>query len=223
MQTAKLFLLALLALAVASGPSVCRAQTTLALNTAFVKKVKDRATLDTNLKVDAHPNSPHPVGSGADDGDIHMAGRDSVVKLPLVAEIINAAIMKAVLQQLQQTQSGQAVPVTGVWRVWFEHPPSSGRQVQGQTVPVPASSNPDHVFEIHPITNFAGVDVLPSFQEIKSGSKVFEAHPAGRSFDAYEKLEATIKASNTAITITSSKVGFNYTDFIIELAGKPKD
>lgn len=223
MKTAKRFLLALLAFALASAPSVCRADTTLALNTSFVKKYKDKATLNTSLRVDQHPATPHGISQGGEDGDIHMAGRDSVVKLPLVAEIINAAMMKAAVQQLQQTSGSQAIPVTGVWRVWFEHPPGSGNQVQGQTVPVPTSSNPDHVFEIHPITNFNGVDVLPSFQEIKNSSKSYQAYPASKSFDNYEKLQATIKATKTAILITSSKVGYNYTEFVIELAGKPKD
>jgi hypothetical protein len=212
----------ILAALVAAAPAICRADVTLALNTSFVKKVKDKATISTNLFVDVHPNKPHTIGSGADDGDIHMAGRDTVVKLPLVAEIMNASLMDAALQLLAQASGTKSIPVTGVWRVWFEHLGKKD-QIQGQPVPVPSDSNPDHLFEIHPITSFDGVDVLKSFVEIKSKTKTFEAHPAATAFASYEAQKITISASNTAIMIKGGEIGFNYTEFVIELAGKPKD
>ena len=197
---------------------ICRADVTLALNKTFVNKIKNKATVTTNLNVDAHPNTPHAIKNSGDDGDIHMAGIDSVFKLPLVAEIINARLEAAAMKKLKESSPEQALNVSGVWRIWFEHL-GKNDQIQGKPVPVPASSNPDHLCEIHPITKFGGLDVLDSFVEIKG----YEAYTAAKAFPFYDDIDATIQASNTAITITSSQSKYNYTEFVIELAGKPKD
>lgn len=206
--------------------SLCYADVTLALNKTFVKRYKDRATLTTNLHVDEHPTKAHNIDKSGDDGDIHMAGRDSVFKLPLVAEIINARLEPTALQRLMETIPDQAISVTGVWRIWFEHLGSSN-QIQGQVVPVPTSSNPDHLCEIHPITKFSGVDCLNSFVEIKNENtnppKVYEAYIASKAFPFYDSTEATIKASNTAIMIASGQSKYNYTEFYLELAGSAKE
>ena len=223
MRRTKRFEAAVLALFFVCTSTVCHADMTLALKQTFVDKVKNKVTIVTSLKVDVHPNTPHAVKSSGDDGDIHMAGRDSIFKVPLVAEILNARIEPLAMQKLKLTSPDQAVDVTGVWRIWFEHPATTD-QIQGKPVPAATTSNPDHVCEIHPITNFAGVDVLNSFVEImdKSG-KAYEAYPASKAFPYYDSIEATIQASNTAIMITSVKSKYNYAEFVIELAGKVKD
>ncbi|HSE32964.1 MAG TPA: hypothetical protein VLA93_15435 [Pyrinomonadaceae bacterium] len=218
-------LVALLLLITLSG--VCRAEITLALNKTFVQRYKDRATMTTNLNVDHYPDDakPHGIARSGEDGDIHMAGRDSVFKLPLVAEIMNARFAPTAIQRLLDTIPEQAISVTGAWRVWFEHPGNTNH-IQGNTFPVSTDSNPDHVAEIHPITKFSGIDVLSTFAEIKSTAtppKIYEAYPAETAFPYYEGLECTIKASNTAIMIASKKSIYNYADFYIELAGAPKE
>src|ERR1044071_774401 len=58
----------------------------VALDKAFVKKLKDRVTITTKLHIDKHHDDPNDVDK---DGDVHMAGRDTVVLLPMVAEIPN--------------------------------------------------------------------------------------------------------------------------------------
>lgn len=223
MRSRKQLRAVLLLLVFTCASTVCRADMTLALNKTFVNKIKNKATLTTNMSVDVHPDSPHTIKNSGDDGDIHMAGRDSVFKLPLVAEILNARIEPLAMQKLKLSSSEQAVSITGVWRIWFEHPATTN-QIQGKPVPTPADSNPDHVCEIHPITKFSGVDVLNSFVEIKdSNGKSYEAYTASKAFPYYDEIDATIQASNTAIMVTSVKSKFNYTEFVIELAGKPKD
>jgi hypothetical protein len=204
-------------------PSTLQAET-LTLSSSFVKQVKNKATVPIHLELDAHLTSPHTIGKGGDDGDIHMAGRADEVQLPMVAEIMNAGLPPEAgsVKIMNQTSSGQIVPVTGVWRIWFEHP-SSGDQVQGDSVDVPTNSNPDHVFEIHPITNFDGQDIADSsLIPIAKGQKTYDAYPAHIAFATYEKLKATISASDTAVSITAGKVGYNYTEFVIELAGQPQ-
>lgn len=216
-------LLALVVLISISG--VCRAEITLALNKSFVQRYKDRATLTTNFNVVHHPDGPNGIGSSSQDGDIHMAGRDTVFKLPMVAEIMNARFAPTALQRLMETVPDQAIRITGAWRVWFEHP-GHVNQIQGANVPVPTTSNPDHVVELHPITEFSGIDVLNSFTQIRSLAtppKFFEAYDADTAFAYYEGIDCTIRGSNTAIMIATPKSKYNYAEFYIELTANPKE
>jgi hypothetical protein len=144
----------------------------------------------------------------------------------MVAEIMNAGLgpETASIDLMNNTSPGKRIAVTGVWRIWFEHP-SPGDQTQGDAVDVPANSNPDHVFEIHPITNFGGQDIDSSFVPIvdpKDPTKTYAAYSASVAFAAYDKLRATIKVSDTAVSITAKKAGYNYTEFMLEPTGKPE-
>lgn len=204
------------------SPSICHAEITVALTKGFVKKYKDKATIPTTFNIDKHHNSPNPIGSGSDDGDIHIAGRDSVVRLPMVAEIVNGAKETSAMDFLLNSTAGDEIPLVGVWRLWFEHPGSED-QVQGETVAKPKNTNPDHIFEFHPVVKFGDIDVLNSFGPIEDEEAEFRGYSAEKAFDAYEKRPGTITKSNTAIMITSNKAGFNYAEFQIRLAGKPKD
>jgi hypothetical protein len=217
--------ISLLLILMLSVPLVCRAEITLALNKSFVKKIKDRATVTTTFKVDEKHTSPNSVGKGAADGDIHIAGRDSLVFLPMVAEIINGRLEKDTMAELLGLSTSEQVDVVGVWRLWFEHPGHED-QTQGETVPKPKNTNPDHVFELHPLVEFAGFDCRDSFLPIVNPNsnppKEYEAFAASVAFPKYEKLEVTVTRSNTAIMIRSGKAGNNYAEFNMRLTGKPK-
>jgi hypothetical protein len=219
MKTAKSFRIAVLTLALVCTPALCRADITLTLSKTFVEKYKNRATVDAQLSVDAHLNKPHKIGTGGDDGDIHMAGRSDQVRLPLVAEIMNAGLKQPAeaqaLQELLNTSGDQPIAVGGFWRIWFEHL-GKNDQTQGDPVPVPANSNPDHLFEIHPLTSFEDTDLLNSLIPIPG----YQAYPAQTAFGKYESLKCTIQANDTAIMITGGEVGYNYAEFVIEPAGK---
>lgn len=219
MKNMKRLYAALLAAVLIFAPAVSRADVTLSLQTSFVKKHKDKATLSTEMFVDQYHKSPNSI---VKDGDIHIAGRDTVIRLPLVIEIINGALMKAARERLKSTSPEQAVPVIGVWRLWFEHPGSKS-QFQGQPVPAPTNTGPDHLFEIHPVTSFDGEDVRQSFTDIKSEKAVFRGKDARTAFAHYESRKAMMWSSKTAIMIETSRAFHNYTEFVIELAGKPKD
>lgn|SRR5690242_13156735 len=186
---------------------------TLVLKRAFVEEFKDRATIDANFVVDhAHkrPNKP------ADDGDMHVAGRaPKEIGLPMVAEIMNAAdsgVQGAI--SVIHTNEGKDAPlaVSGAWRVWFEHPPSQGSQIQGANVPKAGNTNPDHCFEIHPITKVGGSDLTSTFHDVKG----FEGKDAEKAFNAYEKLKITLRATKSAVTMDSTKTGFNYVKFTMQ-------
>ena len=190
---------------------------TLGLQRQFVNDTKNRVTIKVTLHVDQHLKAPHKIDKGGDDGDIHMAGRSDQVRLPLVAEIMNAGGEKEgeAVNLLNHSSGSVPIDVTGVWRLWFEHPPSSGEQVQGNAVPIPSNSNPDHVFEIHPIVNFGGQDLLPSLAPIAEGAKAYKSAPARDAFKSYDSLGARIGVTATGVTITTKRAGFNYVSFFL--------
>jgi len=213
---------------------------TLALHKRFVVTYKDKALITTDFNVDRYPpDGPHPIGRSGDDGDIHVAGRDSVVKLNFVAEIMNPRYFKTLsdamaqdfMEVLGETSSDKPVKIEGVWRLWFEHPAKT--QVMGETVPVPDDTSPPHVFELHPVTKFGDIDVLPSFIPIKGYKKdatgelkSYEAHKGSTTIPYYECQLSTITARDMSdgkagIHIASRKSQYNYTDLVIKLAGKP--
>ena len=196
-------------------------QSTLVLKNAFIEKYKNRVTVDTTYAIDHAHKRPNRVGKGADDGDLHFAGRSDDIGLPLVAEIINAALpsqKQAVNFVHQQEGTNTRISLKGVWRIWFEHPPAGhGTQVQGNPVPVPGNTNPDHVFEFHPVVQVGTNSVLPSFIAIPK----YQAYDAATAFGSYESLSVALQANGTATEIQSKKAGYNYAEFFIVLQGAP--
>lgn len=208
-------------LILAGGAPLASAQSTLFLKNTFIEKYKNRATITVNYFVDHAHKYPNGIKSDGRDGDLHFAGRAQVVGLPMVAEIMNAAAQpqKPAVDSVHQAEGdGTAVTLSGAWRIWFEHPPGKGgQQVQGEPVPVPSNTNPDHVFEIHPVLEVAGDAVTRSFVPIPG----FTAYKAQTAFPRYERLQATIQANDSATEIRAKKAVYNYVEFVIELAGPP--
>jgi hypothetical protein len=76
-------------------PEKPKFKATVGLTERFVEEYKDRATVTTNFNVDKYPEKgPHGISESGNDGDIHIAGRDNVIKLPLVVEIMNPRYLK---------------------------------------------------------------------------------------------------------------------------------
>jgi hypothetical protein len=200
------------------APFVCQGGT-LAMKNAFIEKFKNRATVDATFRVDHVLSKPHAIAKGGDDGDLHMAGTAPEVGLAVVAEIVNAgAPLQALVATRAEGDGGKTVKISGVWRLWFEHPPANGViQKQGDPVAVAPDSNPDHVFEIHPVSAFDGTVILKSFDQIPK----YTAYDAKTAFGEYEALTATVTANATATIIDSPRAGHNYTEFKVVLGGPP--
>jgi len=210
------------------APIVCRGQMVLGLEKDFIETYKDKATIFTRFHLDAVPAhaDPHPIGEGSKDGDIHIAGRDSVVRLPLVAEIINARkepqSLTFLKNLLNEGTLGKEIDLTGVWRIWFEHL-SKKPQIQKKAFPTPDDSGMAHAFELHPVTMFDTFDCRDSFVPIKSNTKEFKAYGAVRAFiEEYGKLELDIALKGSQVMLTAGLGQINYAEFDIELAAKPK-
>ena len=189
---------------------------TLILKRAWIEQFKDRATIDASFTIDhahKHPNAP------AADGDMHVAGRaPNEIGLPMVAELMNAAgaAEQPAVQLIHAHEgNGQAFPLTGAWRLWFEHPAAVQRQFDD--VPAASNTNPDHSFEIHPITSYAGQDVTFSLDFVQG----FPAHDARTAFGAYEAMSIALQATDSAVSMDVKKAGYNYAVFRMKLLAAP--
>jgi len=192
------------------------AQTQLVLNKSWAKNVQNLVSITINMEVDHTLAHPHPAGKCcAEDGDIHFSGRSNDVGLPMVAEIMNAATEPRALQDIKAAANGKTVSVAGVWRLWFEH--AGENEVQGQNVPVPTDTNPSHVFEIHPVSTFGSDSVASSFSPVAN----LIPYAGSEAFPKYQNQLATLQSTTTSITISSKDIGYNYTHFVMELAGAP--
>jgi hypothetical protein len=183
------------------------------IDRAFIERYKNRITIRTNFTVDAVPKAPNPR---LFDGDLHIAGRAPEIGLRLVAEIKNADAESAAVALVTRAQrSRNPLPFTGVWRLWPEH--AIGPEQQGDSVPQLKTSNPDHVFEIHPLIRVAELDLLRSFHPVEG----YRPGSPAKTFDVYQDAECTLKLSPETVTFTISSWLYNDVHFLLEPSPDP--
>jgi hypothetical protein len=195
-------------------PAAIWADIEITLKNSFIEKFKNRATIDASFTVDKAHRQPNPP---AKDGDLHAAGRAPEIGLPAVAEVMNARFEQPALDLIHQSEdAGQPVQVRGVWRLWCEH----GGDVafkQGSPLSPFNTTNPPHVFEIHPLVEVGDQHIEDSFRPIDG----FTYKEAGQAFRAYENLKSHITPGNGETTITTTMAGFNYVEFVLQLNEDP--
>ena len=191
------------------------AEVSITLNNTFIEKYKNRATIDAQFIVDQTKGKPNPASK---DGDMHVAGRDAKnIGLPAVAEIMNAKNHgDAVDAANAAVGTNTAIAITGAWRIWNEHG-GDNVFVQGKAIAAAQTSNPDHVFEIHPIAQVGSIDIRASFQPIPG----FEPKKAEDAFPRYDAVRSKIIPKAGKTTIVSSGIGYNYVNFQMVLNEKP--
>ena len=187
------------------------AETVLTLRADFVERHKNKITIDADYIVDKAHARPNPP---AKDGDMHVAGRAAQIGLATVAEIQNAAEMTAAVDRVHAVEgTGQPIKITGVWRIWPEH---GGEQqhVQGSALSPFDTTNPPHVFQIHPVTTLDGADLLASLHPVNG----FQTKDADVAFSAYERTRSRISTGGNTITISMPMAGYNYVEFLFRLS-----
>ena len=195
-------------------PAAARAEIQITLQNAFVEKYKDRATIDAAFTVDKAYPRPNPPAS---DGDLHAAGRAPEIGLAAVAAVMNAALQPDAVDLIHQAErGGQPLQVRGVWRLWCEHG-GDDEQSQGQPLQPFKTTNPPHVFEIHPLLRLGDLDLAGSFQPIAG----FTYKDASQAFRSYEQLPSHIATGDGTTTITTRMAGDNYVEFVIRLNEEP--
>jgi hypothetical protein len=158
-------------------------------------------------KVAARPNPPRQ------DGDIHIAGRDIDLGFMVVAEIMNAKDEGKAIEAARRAEGTQKpVPIAGAWRLWCERG-SNNVYIQGDNPEPATTTNPSHVFEIHPVTRVGEIQTLGSFRPI-NGFVPKEAHTA---FTHYQSLPCRIIPGPTTTTVVTSMAGYNYVEFVLEV------
>ncbi len=187
------------------------------LNNKFIETYKDRATITAHhFTVDKAHRHPNPA---AQDGDLHAAGRDAKdIGLPTVAEVMNAKFKpgNAAVDLIHAAEgTGKTLAVTGAWRLWCEHGGTTPQTQYAELKPF-KTTNPPHVFEIHPITAIDGTDVLKSLRPI-ANFKTKDAHDA---FIKYENLPCRIVPGQGTTTLISQMAGYNYVEFILEMGSE---
>jgi hypothetical protein len=188
------------------------------LKNTWLKSHKNRVTATSSCRIDKSHTHPNGIADDGDDGDLHMACRCDAVGLPMVSEIVNAAKFDdAVAAAKDAAKNKTKTQITGVWRFWLEHP-STKAQTQGATVPIPGSTNPDHSFEIHPVTKIGGEDLLTSFVVIPG----YQAYSAKTAFQDYEARTFQVSRSGAFTSIEGKKAKYNYAAFTFTVAGKPE-
>jgi hypothetical protein len=191
------------------------AEISITLNSTFVEKYKNRATIEAKFTIDHSKGKPNPASK---DGDMHVAGRDAKnIGMPTVAEIMNAKNHSDAVDAANSAAgTGSPIPISGAWRIWNEHG-GDNIFVQGKPVAAAQTSNPDHVFEIHPITEVNGIDIRPSYQPIPG----YDAKKPEDAFPRYDNVRSKIIPKSGKVTIVSNGIGYNYVNFQMVLNEKP--
>ncbi|MCL5422847.1 MAG: hypothetical protein M1461_10325 [Nitrospirae bacterium] len=191
-------------------PVVSSAEVTITLKNSFIEQFKNKTTIDTTFTVDMAHKKPNPASK---DGDLHIAGRAPEVGLPVVAEIMNAKFETAAVDLVHNVEgTGNTVNLSGAWRLWCEHAGGSD-QVQGEPLQPFDTSNPDHVFEVHPVTRIGDINVTKSFKPIQG----FKTKDANDAFVKYENTRFKIVPGESTTSMVTGMVGYNYVEFVMEV------
>ncbi len=182
------------------------------INKSFIEKYKDRVSINATFTVDKAMQNPI---AKAFDGDLHCAGRAPEIALPVVAEVANAATRKDATDLIHGAEgTHRPLKISGVWRIWPEHA-GNEKAEQGKPLPPAESENPDHVFEIHPITRINHLEVLDTFRPVVG----FMPGDARATFETYEKVECTLSIRPKTISIVTRKGLYNDVEFLMEITG----
>ena len=194
------------------------ADTTLELKNDFIETFKNRATIEATFAAKfahAKPKKPSP-SKPSNDGDIHISGTAPEIGLLTVAEIMNAADFPVTLQHVQ-SKLGGSIQMVGVWRIWPEHGGES-HHVQGEAdASEITNTNPDHIFEIHPVTQVDQFSLRSGFHPIPN----FKTKNAQDAFQNYEGARSKITPQSDTTQIRLSQATYNYVEFRLELLEAP--
>ncbi len=196
--------------------AISTSEISITLKNSFIETYKHRTTIDVLLTVDKANRRPKPAFL---DGDFHIAGRAPEIGLPVVAEIKNSASEEEALDIIHKFEgTGKPLRISGAWRIWPEHA-GKAEEVQGEELEGFDMTNPDHVFEIHPVTLVQERSLLNSFRPV-------EGYIPGRPdtvFRSYENTGCRIIPGEKTTTLITRKGAFNDVEFIAEIRGDSQD
>ncbi len=182
---------------------------------SFIERYKDRVTIHATFTMDKVMKAPLPASL---DGDLHFSGRSPEVGLPVVGEIVNAGTRKDAIEVAHGiADRGEPVKISGVWRIWPEHAGKSEEE-QGKTLEPFDRINPDHVFEIHPVTRMDGLGLLDTYRPVEG----FKPGAPKRTFDIYENAKCSIRIKPLTISLVLDTGLYNDAEFLMEVSEDPQ-
>jgi hypothetical protein len=189
----------------------------LTLTKKFIDDFADVATIESDFRVD----DVGAIHKAVDDGEVHIGGVAAAAKLATVAELTNP--QKPMVKRFRElakngpNPTDRTIHLKGVWRLWMEHPGTLDQDQNGTLPKNFNKSNPDHIFEIHPISDVDGTSLLDTFRPISG----FPAHDIQDAVSAYENVPCKIRVDGDNVTINSKSIGFNFTKFELEFLEDP--
>ena len=201
----------------------------LRLRESLLAEQRDRATITIQAVVDHLGRAAHGV---AEDCDLHVPLRSRDIWVPLLGELKNACSMPPGVSTVHwrdalfEETHGRAVDIVGVFRIWQEHPPRSGRQMEREFVDWYGNSNPDHQVELHPILQIGDLDFRPHVRAIRLGDEEFEAKTVSRLPGLLRReieIQRVTGGGESLIRIEGRQVGLNHWRLRGRLAADPED
>jgi hypothetical protein len=179
----------------------------LVLRKDFIEKYKNRVLLETpQFSFKASGGGPN-----GNDGDIHASGTSSDIGFATVVEIMNAKNSLAGQQAFKSSVSQPPVPITGVWRLWAEHGTGTFQQ---NSVSSFSNPNPNHAFELHPVTRVKGVNTASTIDFLLKSDAMKSTGPA---FNDYLNYPYEVVDNGATVSVNTSSHGFNHVKFKAKL------
>ena len=194
----------------AVAAQVAQNEVQIELNRSFIETYRNRVGIDATFTVDAISERPNPAMF---DGDYHFAGRAPEIGLRLVAEILNAGTVDSAVELVKEAKSsGTPVRLSGAWRVWPEHA-FAAREEQGRPVREIPNANPDHVFEIHPVTRVGSMNLLNTVRAVEG---YLPGNP-GRTIGIYQKAEYQLDIKPESVVLKVTTGLYNDVHFVMQV------
>jgi hypothetical protein len=218
----------------------------LRLRESLLEAQRDRVTIAITATVSHIGDEAHPLDASkpmsGDDCDLHVPLRSRDIRVAFLGEVKNACSMKPAgesrafwSEKIDEETDGKAVPVSGVFRIWLEHPPKGNKvQSEAQKVPAYTNSNPDHQVELHPLLTAGTLDFTDHVRRIRDGNKVGRGYgptelkkllwrkkQGGEERSTITVRRMTIKGE-PYIAIVGAKMGFNHWNLRGRVVDGPK-
>lgn len=150
----------------------------LHLRESLLTEQRDRVTATVTAVVDHIGTQAHSL---SEDCDLHVPLRSREIRVAFIGEVKNACSEKPPgtplshwSDRIYDETHGAAVTVTGVFRIWLEHPPTgTAPQTEANRVPWYKDSNPDHQVELHPLLRVGSLDLTSHVRRIRDGAQSF--------------------------------------------------
>jgi hypothetical protein len=134
----------------------------------------------------------------------------------MVSSIPSASEYRTFIMQVsivhKSESSSSPVHLKGIWRIWCEHA-GDDIQTQGETVSKITTTNPSHVFEVHPVLGLGDLNLVDSLVPIAG----YTYKACQDAFYKYENTPCKLTQSGDTVTIETRGVGYNYAEFKIQL------